>query len=86
MAESEFSSRQSQLPSFSLILTAPLVKLFKSYKACCTPKERVWAEEDWLSPSVVAGQKEEFAKESSLRPRKWKAILCVVLGAAVIAA
>ncbi|GAB0209392.1 hypothetical protein GRJ2_003404900 [Grus japonensis] len=65
---------------------SPLLDLLKSYKACPTPKGRNWAEEYWQSPTTVVEKIRDLAKENKFRPGKGKAVVCGVLGAALIAA
>ena len=56
--------------------------LLKSYKACPTPKGHSWADGHWQSPTTVAEQIRDLAKENKFRPGKGKAVVCGVLGAA----
>ncbi|GAB0209518.1 hypothetical protein GRJ2_003417500 [Grus japonensis] len=65
---------------------SPLLDLLKSYKACPTPKGHSWAEGHWQSPTNVVEQIRDLAKENKFRPGKGKAVVCGVLGAALIAA
>ncbi|GAB0199270.1 hypothetical protein GRJ2_002392400 [Grus japonensis] len=65
---------------------SPLLDLLKSYKACPTLKGHSWAEGHWQSPTNVVEQIRDLAKENKFRPGKGKAVVCGVLGAALIAA
>ncbi|GAB0208962.1 hypothetical protein GRJ2_003361900 [Grus japonensis] len=65
---------------------SPLLDVLKSYKACPTPKGHSWAEGHWQSPTTVAEQIRDLAKENKFKPGKGKAVVCSILGAALIAA
>ena len=65
---------------------SPLLDLLKDYKASPTPRGRSWAEKHWQSPAVVAKRIRDLAKENKFKYRKGKAVVCGVLGAALMAA
>ncbi|GAB0203425.1 hypothetical protein GRJ2_002808100 [Grus japonensis] len=63
---------------------SPLLDLLKSYKACPTPKGYNWAEGHWQPLTTVVEQIRDLAKENKFKPGKGKAVVCGVLGAALI--
>ncbi|XP_075368315.1 uncharacterized protein LOC142414709 [Mycteria americana] len=65
---------------------SPLLELLKTYNSCPMPRGQNWAEENWQSPSTVVERIKALAKENRLRPGKGKAVVCGVLGAALMAA
>ncbi|KFQ77179.1 hypothetical protein N337_13015, partial [Phoenicopterus ruber ruber] len=58
----------------------------KEYKVCPSPLGMTWAYSNWQNPNAVTERITMMVKEKKLRPGKGKAVICAILGAALVAA
>ncbi|XP_052631320.1 uncharacterized protein LOC128136180 [Harpia harpyja] len=65
---------------------SPVLEKLIAYKAHPSPQGVAWARNHWHDPKAIVGRIEKLAKEGRFRLGKGKAVVCAVLGAALVAA